>query len=289
NAMSLRSSINASAPTGPAHAAQNSCERLLVEKYERMRSADPSRPVLLNLGQGVAWDNWYGRGVRTRHPEDYPEYVKGCDIASFDIYPVTHPSPEVSGRLGYVAKGVERLVAWAGPQRPVWNCIECTRISHPTQQPTPQQVRCEVWMSIVHGSKGLIYFVHEWEPRFNESALLGDPVLLAAVTRINQRIGALAGVLGSPTLSGRVVVTSSPADVPVAVMAKEHQGAVYVFAVCMEQRSTKAQFAVRGLTGARSVTVLDEDRMLTSRDGAFDDAFAPWDVHLYRIAGAAGQ
>ena len=43
--------------------------------------------MLLNLGQGVAFDNYIGRGVRRNHPEDYPEYVKGCDIASFDIYP----------------------------------------------------------------------------------------------------------------------------------------------------------------------------------------------------------
>ena len=34
----------------------------IVEGYEKIRRADPDRPVLLNLGQGVAWDGWYGRG-----------------------------------------------------------------------------------------------------------------------------------------------------------------------------------------------------------------------------------
>jgi len=47
-------------------------------------------------------------------------------------------------------------------------------------------------MSIIHGSKGLIYFVHEWQPKFNESALLSDPEMLAAVTKINRRIAELA-------------------------------------------------------------------------------------------------
>ncbi|MBC8217620.1 MAG: hypothetical protein H8E73_04085, partial [Planctomycetes bacterium] len=50
----------------------------IVDGYRRIREADPTRPVLLNLGQGVAWDGWHGRGVRTNHPEDYPQYVKGC-------------------------------------------------------------------------------------------------------------------------------------------------------------------------------------------------------------------
>ena len=76
-----------------------------------MRKADPDRPVMLNLGQGVAWDGWYGRGVRTNHPEDYAEYAKGCDIASFDIYPACHDNAEVAGKLWYVARGVDRLQA----------------------------------------------------------------------------------------------------------------------------------------------------------------------------------
>ncbi len=261
----------------------------VVKEYERMRAADPSRPVLLNLGQGVAWDGWHGRGVRTNHPEDYPRYVQGCDVASFDIYPVTHSHPSVSGHLEYVARGVERLVRWAGPERPVWNCIECTRINHPTHKPTPEQVRCEVWMALVHGSKGLIYFVHEWQPTFNESALLSDPTMLDAVTRINRRLAALAPVLNGPTMSGRVAVTSSDSEVPVAVMTKEHEGSVYVFAVGMEDRRTRAEFRVRGLDGSRTVTVLDEGRTLEARDGVFADDFAPWDVHLYQIAAGASR
>src|SRR5262249_31933204 len=84
--------------------------RSVVADYRRMRQADSSRPVLLNLGQGVAWDDWYGRGTRTRHPEDYAGYCAGCDLASFDIYPVTHESKAVGGKLEFVARGVERLV-----------------------------------------------------------------------------------------------------------------------------------------------------------------------------------
>ena len=42
----------------------------IVDDYRRIAAADPSRPVLPNLGQGVAWDARHGRGVRTNHPED---------------------------------------------------------------------------------------------------------------------------------------------------------------------------------------------------------------------------
>jgi hypothetical protein len=273
NAQSLGSGKGYGPPVPPAR---------IVEDYERIRAADPSRPVVLNLGQGVAWDGWHGRGVRTNHPEDYLEYVKGCDIASFDIYPVAHDKPAVAGNLWYVAQGVERLTKWA-QGRPVWNCIECTHISSKENKATPQQVRCEVWMSIVHGSRGLIYFVHEWQPKFDEAALLHDPAMLEAVTRINQRIADLAPVLNGPTIAGGGKASPSEAGVPIATMVKKHDGAVYLFAVAMRDGRTAAKLSIQGLSGRRKVEVLDEDRTLESTDGAFEDEFQPWDVHLYRV------
>jgi len=261
----------------------------IVAGYQQMKAADPSRPVVLNLGQGVAWDGWHGRGVRTNHPEDYPEYLKGCDIASFDIYPATHSKPQVAGKLWYVARGVERLVKWTQGKKIVWNCIECTRINHPTQKPTPHQVRCEVWMSIIHGSTGLIYFVHEWQPRFNESALLSDAEMCAAVTRINRQIAELAPVLNAPTVPDGVAVRSSHSEVPVATLAKRHGGSTYVFAVAMRQGATQARFRVPGVPGRCAVDVLGESRRVASRDGVFEDEFKSWDVHIYRISlGRAG-
>jgi hypothetical protein len=239
--------------------------------------------VLLNLGQGVAWDGWHGRGVRTNHPEDYPRYVQGCDIASFDIYPVTHSHPQVAGNLWYVGRGVERLVEWGQGEKIVWNCIECTRIQNEKNKPTPEQVRCEVWMSIIRGSRGLIYFVHEWKPQFNESALLSDSAMYAAVTRINRRIHELAAAINSPVVAGGVKVQSAKADVPIATMVRKHAGAVYVFTVATRAGQTRAKFSVPGLAGRHVVEVLDEDRTLEATDGVFEDDFKPWDVHLYRL------
>ena len=255
----------------------------IIDDYQKVQKKDPTRPVLLNLGQGVAWDGWYGRGVRTNHPEDYAEYVKGCDIASFDIYPAVHDKPQVAGNLWYIARGVERLVKWTGGNKPVWNCIECTRIGNPKIKATPHQVRCEVWMSIIHGSTGLIYFVHEWQPTFNESALLSDPEMLSAVTAINQQIIGLAPVLNSPTVEGLASVLSDNDAVPIAMMAKKHDETTYLFTVNMRGDRTSATIAVQNPEGARTVEVIGEDRTLQAQDGVFKDRFTGWDVHLYRI------
>ena len=43
----------------------------IIADYQRIRAEDPTRPVWLNLGQGVANDEWVGRAAEY---EDYPEY-----------------------------------------------------------------------------------------------------------------------------------------------------------------------------------------------------------------------
>lgn len=258
----------------------------IVEEYRNWRKEDPTRPVLLNLGQGVAWDRWYGRGVRTNHPEDYPEYMKGGDIVSFDIYPVVHDSPEVAGRLWLVAYGVDRLVQWGAGQRTIWNCLECTRIGNPDRKPTPQQVRCEAWMSIIHGSRGLIYFVHQFKPTFREAALLDDPEMLAAVTDLNRQITALAPLLHSTAAAPAVGVKSSNAAVPVDTMVKRGPAGTCLFAVGMREGRTTATFTFEGPDGGVTtdgeVEVLGENRRLPVRRGVFSDTFESWDVHIYR-------
>jgi len=255
----------------------------IVADYQRLRAADPSRPVLLNLGQGVAWDQWIGRGVRRNHPEDYPLYVRGCDIASFDIYPVAHEAKAVAGKLDFVARGVTRLKQWAGPDRLVWNCIECTRIHNPTRKATPAQVRAQVWMSLIHGSQGIIYFVHEWQPRFNEAALLDDPEMLAAVTVLNRQIASLASVLNSAPVGAGVEARSSVAEAPVRVAARRAGGFLYLFAVCMANQETEAVLSVPQAPAGAEAEVLGENRVIPARAGQIRDRFGPWEVHLYKV------
>jgi hypothetical protein len=265
----------------------------IVRDYEKLRRNDPTRPVLLNLGQAVAWDGWHGRGVRSRHPEDYPEYVRGADLVSFDIYPAVHTSPAVAGKLWYVARGVQRLRQWTEGRKGVWNCIECTRISNVEVRPTPEQVKAEVWMSIIHGSQGIIYFCHQFKPRFIEAGLLADDEMSKAVGAINRQIHRLAEVIHSPTIPDAVTVEVEPektdpdrsrllAKTPIATMVKRHNGTLYLFAVRMEPHPARGTLRLQGLSGKATLNVLGEDRTIDAVDGRFEDDFAGWGVHLYK-------
>ena len=113
---------------------------------------------------------------------------------------------------------------------------------------------------MVHGSRGIKYFCHEFKPKFDDHALLDDAEMLAAVTAINRQILELAPALNSPTVKDGVKVESSNKDVPVATMVKKQGGATYVFAVSMQPGATDATFTLEGLAAGAQVQVMGERR-----------------------------
>jgi len=254
----------------------------IVADYEKMRKADPTRPILLNLGQGVANDAWVGRGAGAKL-DDYRTYVQGGDITSFDVYPVAdNLKPGEGDNLWYVSKGLDRLADWSGGKKLIWNCIECTRIGG-DKKATPAQVTSEVWLALIHGSRGIIYFVHQFKPTFDEHALLDDPEMLRAVTDVNQRIKQLAPVLNSPTIAGRAEVRSVSAKAPIDAMVKQYQGDLYVFAVDAHPGETRGFFVLTGVPQKTAVDVVGENRRLRITNGRFEDDFRPYEAHVYRV------
>ncbi len=252
----------------------------VAKLYAALKAKDPSRPVFLNLGRGVAFSGWIGRGVRTGHAEDYAGYAAGGDLLSFDIYPVNSAEHEVSGRLEYVPDGLDRLHAAAG-RKPVWCWIETTRIGKDAPaKPTPEQIRSEVWLALIHGASGIGYFCHSWNPRFDEAGPLHDPPVLAALTAINQQVHALAPALNSTiALAGASVAAQDP-QIPIALLARRVGQDGYLFAGSMRPGDTTATFTV---PNGSSVEVIGEERTISISAHSFSDHFAGYAVHLYKV------
>jgi hypothetical protein len=270
----------------------------IIAGYISMKGNDSTRPVYLNLGQGVACDAWYGRGDRTNHPEDYIEYAKGADILSFDTYPMNlFPSPEsaapwfkafdnlVAQDIRYVGIGVSRLRGFANYQKPVWVWIECTNINGDSRYAlTPAHVKAEVWMAIIHGARGIGYFCHQFEPTFIEAGLLANAAMTDTVHSINDRITKLASVLNSQTVANGAGIVLSDTSVTVDKMIKRSGGYTYLFAVATRLGNTTASFSLRGFQGNSIIEVVGEDRSISAVNGVFEDVFSNYNVHTYKVS-----
>ena len=264
---------------------------------DEWREIDPTRPVYLNLGWAVGWDGWYGRGVRTNHPEDYPEYIKGTDIVSFDIYPGSmEPGSAISDEHWRVAWGTQRLRDWAEPEQIVWTILECSAISSHGQV-SPTELRAQVWMSIIHGATGIVWFTHVFDEDgyVTDSAILRDEELRPVVHEVNHRLHELAPVINSPSVSDRLTVEIVDGEAddairrersiePVAAMLKEYDGAMYLFAVRMRDSEATARFTIDGLEGEHVAELIGDEGDVALEAGQFEQRFDAWGTRLYRIA-----
>lgn len=265
---------------------------VIIDRYQEIKSLDDTRPVILNLSQGVANLTWIGRGDCYNWIASYPTYnngyLSGCDIGMFDIYPVNSTISGITDSLWYLAKGLDSLYAWSpNTQKPMWAWIETTKISSSSAgKPTPEQVRSEVWIALVHGAKGIGYFTHSWDPTYVSGAVLTDMPMVEAITALNYQISALAPVLNSPDLLGYATRSSSNAGVPIDILVKSYGAEHYIFTVAMRGGNTTGTFTV---TSGTMVEVLGENRTIPIINGQFSDNFSAYGVHLYKITGSSSE
>lgn len=258
---------------------------VIIKNYREIKKMDPSRPVYLNLGMGVSNTAWFGRGECAGRYDMYKVsrngYLKGCDIASFDIYPVNTNDKVFKDKLWYVPKGIDSLKVWSDHSKPVWCWIESTRIAEDCpRKPTASEVKSEVWMALIHGAKGFGYFCHSFYPSFTEAGLLKDQEMMAAIKEINAGVTSLAPVLNSFSTADFAAVVSSNNEVPVDIMTKNYKGSDYVFSVAMRKGKTTAEFSVKK---GKKAEVIGENREIKIKRGKFTDEFEAYGVHLYKI------
>jgi len=263
----------------------------IQQRYYQMKASDPTKPVLLNLSQGLGWDSgtWPGQGGYITPAVDYPQYILGSDIVGFDIYPMNCSRAETCDDAWRVALGVDRLHQYSPPGHIVWNCIETGDVSANDHMATVEEIKAEVWMSIIHGSTGIIYFIHGKSSYgdFDDRALLRPEYAdrLAGVTAINNRVHDLAPVLNSPNIEGAATIQNLVGTTPVDFIVKRYGSATYLFAAAMREPSTTKLFTLSALPDT-TIDVLDEGRQLSLTNGQFQDTFVGFQAHLYKINAA---
>jgi hypothetical protein len=250
----------------------------VARRTREMKAKDPTRPVMINFGQGVANEFWHGRGSCNGDQGYYDVAMQGADIVSYDIYPVGSKTPQVKGKLEYVARGVTNLIKRAFPGQSIWMAIETTALD-PSRGPSAGEVRAEVWMALIHGAMGIFYFVHEFKPSFREDAIFRHPDIVEEVTNTNRLINSLAPVLKSPSISGKIEISSAT---PIATMVKAFKGMTYIFAVAMQNSPSTVRIRLEDGHDT-SARVLGENRSLPVAGGSFEDHFEGYGVHLYQI------
>jgi len=252
-----------------------------AKKYAEVKAADPGRPVFLTLTGNFHphFKKWTEEQMGL-----YPQYIQAADVVGYDIYPIYGwNKPEW---IHLVQEATDRLAKLAGT-RPVYAWIETSKGGQWTgalenqKEVTPLHIRAEVWMSLCRGATAIGYFTHVWKPSYSQ---FGVPEAnCKALREINDQVTRLApAILAAPAPGASI---ESPGGVKLDLLARQSGQELHLFAVNYDERLKEAAATIRvkGLAAGRKVVVVDENRDLTSIDGAFADTFAPLAVHIYRI------
>lgn len=256
-----------------------------MEEYQRIRLADPSRPVFMTF-TGYFHPH-FGKWSDQERQSLYPAYIRATDVVGFDIYPIYGWNKPEWIHLVYEATA--QLTELAG-QRPVYAWIETSKGGQYTgeldrqKDVTPEHIRAEVWMAICGGATAIGYFTHIWKPSYRQFGVPEENQ--AALRDINEQLTRLAPAVLAKRNTKEIQLSVSP-ETRIASFSTEYENSLYIFAVNYDSGLKAAQVTFRlpaEITAhITTAQVVDEDRSIPLSNGTFSDNFAPLAVHIYRL------
>ena len=262
-----------------------------------IRLADQDRGLFANFGKGFALDPWAGYNIEPgpSREDDLEKYILPLTSYSSDFYAITDPY-EVENQHGIWGYGraIENSKKYANG-RFVYGFVECSApwtdvqaSNNPTipRRMTADLLRSAVWIMVVHGAKGIIYFCHDFSNGgMIEDAVFDEPGMTEAMSEVNKSIKNYENILLADTIDG--ISTETDNSVKITTLVKKFNGYVYIFAMgdgntnYPEGNSVIAEISINERKNIM-VDVLEENRTISMKAGKFSDLFNAYELHIYR-------
>ena len=215
-------------------------------RYRLARELDPARPALIS------------------YLSDKLEDHTG-DIYSTDVYPIPHSTPAAAiGAVRQMKAAADR------EHKPVWMWLQGTGYAYwMDREPTPRELSCMVYGSLIEGARGLYYFAQI--PRTKECF---DEMRALLV-----EVEALTPVL--PSADAAPTVTCDTASILSRTF--QNDGACWVLAVNTQPTACEAAFSLD--RPPDEVEVAFEGRTIRAQAREWRDSFGPYERHVYRVRG----
>lgn len=253
----------------------------IIEKYKWIKKLDPDHPVSSGFTAFWVMDRPQIKAAL------YPKYLPGMDISGFDIYPCNLGEPQ---RLYYYMKGCKKLNKLDKGLKPHSVALEVSFIGAEKgkqkdpkcRAPNANELKAEVWMSIVGGAHEILYFTHSWSPSYSQCRIPED--LQAEMKILNKQITDLAPIILSANSNIEVTAEKKgDSETDVETLVKEGSGKIYIFTSNIKYKAGDVEFTIKGASSG-DVEVYEENRKLKMTNGKFTDKFKEYEPHVYIMA-----
>ncbi len=205
-------------------------------------------------------------------------------------YPIPVTSADGNGLEGADAKrDLMEPPSWVTTtisKRPLWIAIQAyQKPAKDARFPTPAEYRCQAYLSIINGVKGLFFYVGsggQKDYQGRPAGLLNKPVEAHwdYVQKLAGELRELSPVIMAPTPAGKL--TLSPTNAPVEFALRQAAGKIYLMAANKSGRTQQVKFTGDWLKG-KKVRVLYEEHPAAVDGDSIADEFMGFGVHVYEI------
>ena len=234
--------------------------------YAMLKRLDPAHPVQIELAYG--------------YQRDYQRYSIVTDIHNSLVRPVP------ANPLTLVARFADRMRTGA-PDKLGWLVLQMMAVGD--RHPTMAQVRCMTYMAVTHDISGVFYKAFH----YGDWWVTDYPGYWAQWADLTDELHLMTPYLTAPAATGEFrseIVEGNKAAGPFGYGAlhqslRQTADGYFLIAVNGIDSPIKARFTVpvpeSGL--APQATARLENRLVAVNDGVIEDAFLPYEVHLYEL------
>ncbi|YCK84013.1 hypothetical protein M1D89_12660 [Arthrobacter sp. D3-18] len=208
--------------------------------------------------------------------------------------PINPSNCRTASSYGKIMSLQQEVNAARGVPAPLWalpTVISTGGSKGGYQQLSPEQVQAQVWASIIHEARGIVWFSQSPDQQNVNDCISGDAFQdarihsadclkeqVAAVGVVNNAIRSYAPVLNTQSYAWDFGTGTD-------TMLKVKDGSAYIFAMTDDGGEGTRVFTLpAGLSGS-TVEVVHENRSIPVQHGQFTDAFPnEYTHHVYRIA-----
>ena len=226
--------------------------------YEIVKKADAKNPALL-----VLCDN-----------EKFEQYINDTtDIIMHDPYPFP------SSPIKTIAENFIKLKKLA-PDKTLWSVVqvfnwEAYHWEKKLALPSYEQKRCMMYLPIIAGAKGTIFFAYDNEKQDIRQET--QPEQWEEVASLGGELAAL-----TPVLTQAFSEPETCADGEIYFSGAEYEGSTYLFYANSGENTIREKIATE-LADLKNIEVLFENRSITPKENGFYDEFEPYAVHIYKV------
>ncbi len=253
----------------------------IVALYRLVHELDPNHPFVLGDTRDVI------QKLQVDRRNFFPD--EAMDIGIWWWYPIPLKEPDANGLSGgQRVAGVLEPPPWlttTTSKKPLWLAFQAyQKPSKDARYPTPAEYRCQAYLSIINGAKGIWFYTGSGQKDYDgkPSGLLNklEQSHWDYVQTLAHELREFSPVIMAP--AGLWNITLLPTNAPIQFVTRELDGKTYLIAANRSEHPQSAKFSGE-LFKDKHARVLYETGSATIAGDSLADEFVPLGVHVYRI------